>query len=244
MNSLLKTGSGMISAYADRGRPGGDEKRFLINYWLMCVVLMALVSGCGRHAQRAQAFNVPRLGPHQAWISGCSMFNENTRLLEPHLGWISGAVQIEYAGPEKFISYGYEIWKNGEVVKPISWGGSSMPVPFSGKLTVSMAEVGEYTADPKIRLILALVSETKNESGFCSNTSFIPNNRPKEAFSCPKQLAKPLVVSEGKEVAIWAYMCGKESGNERVFESYDDMAKRMEWALVIKVRIGKDQKNP
>ena len=33
MNSLLKTGSGMILAYADRGRPGGDEKRFLINFY-------------------------------------------------------------------------------------------------------------------------------------------------------------------------------------------------------------------
>jgi hypothetical protein len=31
MNSLLQNGSGMISAYAGRGRPGGAEKRFLIN---------------------------------------------------------------------------------------------------------------------------------------------------------------------------------------------------------------------
>lgn len=31
MNSLLHTGSGMFSARVGRGRPGGDEKRFLIN---------------------------------------------------------------------------------------------------------------------------------------------------------------------------------------------------------------------
>jgi len=31
MTSLLQTGYGMISAYAGRGRPGGAEKRFLIN---------------------------------------------------------------------------------------------------------------------------------------------------------------------------------------------------------------------
>jgi hypothetical protein len=31
LNSLLKTGSGMIPAYAGRCRPSGNEKRFLIN---------------------------------------------------------------------------------------------------------------------------------------------------------------------------------------------------------------------
>ena len=32
LTSLLQTGFGMFSARAGRGRPGGDEKRFLINF--------------------------------------------------------------------------------------------------------------------------------------------------------------------------------------------------------------------
>jgi hypothetical protein len=34
MRSLLKIGSGMILARTGRCRPGCDEKRFLINYWI------------------------------------------------------------------------------------------------------------------------------------------------------------------------------------------------------------------
>jgi hypothetical protein len=45
MNSLLKIGSGMISAYAYRGRPGGAAKRFLINITVPLVAAL-LLAGC------------------------------------------------------------------------------------------------------------------------------------------------------------------------------------------------------
>ncbi len=210
-----------------------DKARIFPVYPIVCILLAVLISGCGPDPLEELTADKLGLQAHQARISPAEIFNESTRLLEPHLDLTTGAVRIEYAGPEDWLSLGYEVWENGVIKYPFGVEGTMIDVPFSGMLTMSLEDVSQYTDEPKYKVIYALTSDS---GGGITSVSYYPKPAI-DGFSSFSELREPLVISDGEEVAVWGYLVSKSGTFLDV--PIPEQAANADWALVMKVMPGR-----
>ncbi|MHC4251037.1 MAG: hypothetical protein ACYS9X_18100 [Planctomycetota bacterium] len=206
--------------------------------------LLLQVAGCTR-APAKPVTRRPPLAPHEIRIWPASLFNNSTRLLEPHLRLRTGAVRIEYPGPGKCLHYGYEIWEKGKVTSPLRAGSSSISVPFSGWLTVSLADSAEGVAPPQYEGVVALHTEAPGSSGSAVVMAYrVPQPSVALKIGRLRPLDGPVTLTDGQEIAFWGYMVGKGATGYQGDETIIDVAKRAEWALVLKLRVGMKPPSP
>ncbi len=103
---------------------------------------------------------------------------------------------------------------------------------------------GAYTTGNNFMEGVLVHALMTGKAGYGACSAYIDKYTPTDRACGPKQLPEPVVVRDGREVAVWRYMVGNKSGISSGEESITEMAKRVEWAFVLKVRIGKDQGNP
>jgi hypothetical protein len=196
--------------------------------WIILILISTGIwlSGCDKKAD---------LKSGQIKISPSKLFDEKPSVLAYHLDIIPGAVDIEYNGPQKELSYGYEVWQDGEIIQPFRGGRTEIKTPYSGKFSISIKEVSECESPPKYKINCAL----SDENGYWGSGGYVEKAKTRGSNACgPRDLEQTTVFSEEDEIGVWGYMRGEGANGYMGNESVIDAAKRVEWAIVAKVKVG------
>jgi hypothetical protein len=171
----------------------------------------------------------PPTEPGTFRITRSQLFVGDLARLEPHLDLTgSGCVKLDYQGTRKLL-VSLEVWENGKA-KALS------PIPFSyeparaGDLSMSVRET-THDGKPKYKIIVS--------SGGATFSMYVDIPSIKDSLTSVKRLSDSISAKEGRAVPIWALNKGKGSGEFHHDESVEEMAKRVEWSLVVKVAIEK-----
>jgi hypothetical protein len=98
--------------------------------------------------------------------------------------------------------------------------------------SISFREEVGPAGRPQYRVVTALTGRTGSGSSF--NYIDIPKH---EGTSISKTLPRDVELPLGKSVPVWGWMAGEGAGRSSGAESIEDMAKRVTWALVFKLRL-------
>ena len=146
--------------------------------------------------------------------------------------------------PSKGYSFGYEIWKDGKIYAPVDYACmDGMRIPFSGKLTLSLKDISEYTGKPQMKLIFGIEETYPGHHGWGGSSTLITKPELEDEHMGIKEIWAPIIASEEESVGVWGYMRGKGSNLYDGGESVTEMAARVDWALVIKVKVGNTRKD-
>jgi hypothetical protein len=195
---------------------------------LPLTLVLFLSAGCAREpAAPAPSVTTIHIKPSE-------LFKGELKRIEPHLSLTCGCVHLDYEGPQINLRLEVEVWINGKLTKRSdfqqgTWNGS-------GDASISIKNVIDKDGKEKLQVITVLQSEGIS----LSSTSKVDLPVLKEAGYGPKTLAEAIDLPGAEPVAVWGYMGGKGSGNHRGNESIEEMAKRVEWALVLKLSRGKE----
>jgi hypothetical protein len=216
---------------------------------LGAVVVLALLAACGGFAlyalSQARPATMPvtalktpvaNPGPPQGIVrvSSSDLFSGDLKRLEPHLGLTSGCVKLEYQGPMVKLKLEPEVWHKGK--RERSMGGMGTTLSGPSELSVSLGEATDGQGKPRYRMIAALSSS----NGYVASTTHVDAPQLKQPTSSrgPKGLARQTDLANGQSLAVWGYMAGEGANESRGDESVEEMAKRVEWALVLRITVG------
>jgi hypothetical protein len=189
---------------------------------LLFAVIALVVSGCGGH-EGGPTNSSGREGI--GVLSPSSLFVGDLRGLEPHLGIsASTRVNVEFTDPSWTVKILGELWKKGEKDQRMDLLETSMAVE---EVSVSLRDnAGDDDCD------LAVVLRHPNGSA-----SFpVRLHKPSEAkvFS-PKEISGKIIMEPQSETPIWGYMAGSALDEPGGHCSLDEIARRAEWAFVLKL---------
>jgi hypothetical protein len=159
--------------------------------------------------------------------------------LEPHLGLTSGCVAVEMKKGEWTVQPTLEVWTSGKPGEPHKLGRSSGE---AREVSISFREI--KNEHDQSRLKITVVFKTDNSSaahqieldGPKLPDKKMPDGKTSASHSfMPKPLPKEIRIKDESGAAVWGYM---GSVGDHLFmgdESIENMAKRVEWALVLKL---------
>jgi hypothetical protein len=184
----------------------------------IALCLVAIVAAASASVATAQEKDETR-------IERAELFPGDLARLAPHLELSDyGCVKTSFVGNKKF-SAEVEIWQNGQA-KAFAFGGNDPRT--EGLVSFSLREIRNDKNEAKYRLTVA-------GGGLKSSREF---DLPKVQMSngiTSQRLSKETTVKDGVPVAIWVMSAGEGSLTIRD-ESIEAHARRVEWAMVLKIR--------
>lgn len=194
-----------------------------LDRWLLLVILGA--TGCStRDADRKE-----QAPDAIAVVRSAKLFRGDTERIEPHLGLItSGCCEVEWKDRAGTLQPTLQVWKNGQAQKPMLVGKTSLPVD-----EVSISLKDGRNADDVRRLEVTVV--LRGPRGYVAYRDFLDKPTSKKASGTPITLPRATPIQEGQPTPVWGFMMGKGTDHVDGAESIQDMAKRVEWALVLSV---------
>ena len=169
-------------------------------------------------------------------VSPAELFTGELKRLEPHLGLIStGCFKVDYDGPELMLKSQVQVWRDGNPNPP---GGSSTRITGPCEVSISVREVCEPKGMTKYEVTVAVSS--KSGRTFDKVRYDLPEltGEGELKFRHTTSLVQPVSVHGDKPVPVWGFAQGRGSipGTADLLE---EMAKRAEWALVLKLSMDK-----
>lgn len=159
------------------------------------------------------------------------LFQGELRQLEPHLSLTaSGRVRVDFEGEKSFTAETV-LWQDGKPkVIPLCSSSSNQ----AGEWTFSVREaVDRRDGKWKYKVILG------GPGSAVTQYVDFPLVKGGIGGTATSSRGKKVVVKEGASVAICGLMAGRGSNLWSGSESIDEMAKRVEWAFVLKIAFGK-----
>ena len=169
-------------------------------------------------------------GADEAKYVPSELFKGELARIAPHLGLTDyGAVEISFPG-EKVFGYGLEIWKNG---KPLPMQYASHWPFKASEVTFSIREIKDDDGKNKYQLTIASPG-----SKITMPAADVPSLGPGAAANASRymRLSREVRVKDGAPASVWILCAGKGTfeGHD---ESMEDLAKRVEWAAILKFRV-------
>jgi len=167
-------------------------------------------------------------------VSPSELFQGDLKRLAPHLDFLAtGSVKLETNG-QIWVTMDLEEWNNGKS-RPHGGGGSRVAGPaecsYSIRSIVGTNGRSQYSLCESI---------AQNGTTSSSRTSF---DQPKEGASGDKEIRHKSItenveLSEGESTTLWGYLIFKpgEANSKAAHESIDEMAKRAEHAIIVKIK--------
>ncbi len=121
--------------------------------------------------------------------------------------------------------------ENGELKESSS--GMSIYIKnsrFDGEFSFSIKEL-ENEKD-----YLKLTTVISDSDGYSSVSFTIPKHLCELSYS-KQDIQDTIEVEDGNNIVVWGLMVGEGATRQKFDESIEDMGKRVEWALVLKIRI-------
>jgi hypothetical protein len=164
-------------------------------------------------------------------ISPSILFTGELARLYPHLDLAAcGCVKVDFEGPKTLVVE-LDVWQNGKA-KPLT-AGSCKAYPFkAGEISLSVRETVKEGKE-KYKIIIT--------GGGATFSLYADMPAVKDRSSNTKILDKTVTVAEASTVAVWAFNVGKGTDYISGEESVEETAKRVEWALVLKISVEKKQ---
>ncbi|MED4729927.1 hypothetical protein P9597_17605 [Aneurinibacillus migulanus] len=195
---------------------------------IITFALLIMIIGCSGEGDKDKK-DMPAEG--MVHISPSSLFDGETKKLEPHLGLTSGAVKVQYEGPRHMMIVMYEIWENGTLKQKSEGLGYSIEKGgFDGEFSVSLRE------EDKEKKSYAMTTVFSKKDGYASSVTSIPGYK-SAAGSSPRPLQQVINVSDKEEIPVWGWVAGKGSEVSDFSEPFEEMAKKVEWALLLKIHM-------
>jgi hypothetical protein len=179
---------------------------------------LAASAGCAQQSPPPPTATVVRVSPS-------ALFTGELKRLEPHLGLTTGCVRLDHVGSTLQVKLSCEIWEGGKVAKEAGSLGTTLAAENEASLSLrEIMENGKKTGHFTIAL--------SGSQGYVASTGQV--DLPMLSRGS-KSLSGPLELSMGRPTAVWGLMAGEGSGRIDGDESIEDMAKRVEWALILKI---------
>jgi hypothetical protein len=208
---------------------------------LLAVVasLAASCPGCGNSAT-----TVVRVSPEE-FATG------DLKRLVSHLELSAGRVKLERSGPPMNCEILLEIWKNGKFDRKLG-GSSNGSIP--NDISISLQGVPGPDGTQKYHVVVVETTEqrsthwyfdlfpvTLTSTGQASFASTIepPQFAQKDLGHLMRTLDKATDLTAQHPVTIWCYGGGHGAETSKGNETIDDVAARVEWALVAKLSLQK-----
>ncbi|WP_104371997.1 hypothetical protein [Desulfocucumis palustris] len=207
--------------------------RRLFSLFTLLIILTMFLSGCNTNENKANS------NKGIVYIYPSNLFKGDTKILQPHLDIIGGCVKIQYKGTKKFIGTSIELWENGKIKSTLNPFYSKIDGTFDGEVSVSLRDEGPDNASSSFKE----VTEISQNGGYSSSTCIIPRFSSSYQYG-PKELSGSKEVTDNEATAVWGLMA--EKGATATYsndESIEEMAKRVDWAFVLKVSFSDNTKN-
>lgn len=149
---------------------------------------------------------------------------------------ISNYVKLDPGDRSFRIQFVSEVWQDGKVVRTTREGGTTLTGP--GVVCISLVGANIQNR-PWYRKTMVLTDRTGPTSWYhdIETPVFKGNDRAVSA----RAMRKVAELSHDAPVTVWRLMAGAGSNTERLRESFEDMAKRVEWALLLKISLDGQQ---
>jgi hypothetical protein len=113
-------------------------------------------------------------------------------------------------------------------MEPKSVGRSSLEI---SELSISLRDVRD--SQDKRRLQVTVVE--RGPKGYVAFNVLLENPTANHPTAIPKTLIRERLVKNDQPATVWGYMMGEGTENLVGEESFEEMAKRVEWALLLTV---------
>jgi hypothetical protein len=126
-----------------------------------------------------------------------------------------------------------QVWTKGKATKPKFIGETSIDID---EISISMKEVGEHQSRVKVTIV---------ERGPKGSVAFhielekpalkTGEDSPKTWGGSPKNLLRETPIKKDETTTIWGYIWGEVGGRIDLNETFEETAKRKEWAILLRV---------
>jgi hypothetical protein len=171
--------------------------------------------------------------PSAARVRPAELFTGELKKLEPHLGLTaSGCVAVEPAGVAQAFYLQFEEWKDGKRAETLPGLSLTSGKPF--EVSFSVREDPGRFDKPMHRVVVAWAGGGKTDSR-AGRVAIFETGDGLTAYQA-KPLAKAADLEEKGSVVVWGLMAGKlRDSTIDPKESVEEMAKRVPWALLLRV---------
>jgi hypothetical protein len=177
-------------------------------------------------------------------LSPSELFQGDLKRLEPHSGLTaSGCFKLDCSvsglpegstAPPLPVQVQLQLWEEGKA-RSLSSMTPSLSDPC--ELSISVREVPQAKEGVKYRVTAALGG--KGGNSFATEDVPLPKAEKElqPRFLTIRKLEKKVEVKPKESVAVWVFACEKGTGKAVADESFEQVAKRVEWALLLSVSV-------
>ncbi|MFO0969212.1 MAG: hypothetical protein U0793_26960 [Gemmataceae bacterium] len=158
------------------------------------------------------------------------LFRGELARIAPHLDLTaSGCVKIEYVGTKKIVAE-LETWRDGKAKSSaLGW----IDAVAAGEVSYSVREVRDDEGKKRYRFTLAAQGTTVQKNVDMPTVNL-------DLGVSSTNLDKQVPTKDDATVAVWVMTAGRGSDHTRR-ESIEERARRVEWALVLRITVMKSE---
>jgi RNA polymerase sigma factor (sigma-70 family) len=217
-------------------------KRVMVLLLLAGLLLGGVVFGVALAQGKNRSTGTPARVPLR--LSPSDLFAGELKRLEPHFGLAaSGCFKLDRTVkglpegttlPRQPVQVHLQLWENG---KARSVSSMTPTLSERAELSISVREVPHMKEGVRYRVTTSLGSRGGNS--FTTEDVPLPKrkNELESRFMTVRKLDQALEIKDRRPITLWVLACEKGGSKIEANESLEQLAKRVEWALVLSIGV-------
>jgi hypothetical protein len=168
------------------------------------------------------------------------LFRGDTERIAPHLGLTaSGCLEVQFGSKKQPIFLRFVVWHNGKAVRTQDALIADLHRPTEITFSLKEESVAPRSGLPAAELaaegqaVYHAIVAIPGQTGSCWFK--MPVLKTDLGLTCSQTAQIPTVLKEGQEFDFWGMYAGDGAGSSSGEESLEEKAKRVEWAIVLRL---------